>query len=264
MGGLDDVTTMLAVPGEPLRVVRSLGGGATSRVFLAERGGSLVVAKVGRDVGQRLRFADEAERLCLVDSPWVARLLDVAWLTQDVTVSSDRLPRGAPVLLFAWEEGETLARVAEGRAPEERRALALTVARDIGAALSDLHAVGSAHGDIKPQNIVLTATGARLIDFGLSGDASVESASGGTKRYLAPEVLRGEATGDARRRDVYALGVVLSELIEAQAAPADALSDVARALLQQAPGARPSAAWIGKRLGVAPPPGGGEKAVYRA
>jgi transcriptional regulator with GAF, ATPase, and Fis domain/tetratricopeptide (TPR) repeat protein len=223
-----------------------------------------VVAKVGRDVGQRLRFADEAERLCLVDSPWVARLLDVAWLTQDVTVLAERLPKGAPVLVFAWEEGETLARVAEGQAPDAWRTLALAVARDIGAALSDLHAVGSAHGDIKPQNIVLTATGARLIDFGLSGDASVESASGGTKRYLAPEVLRGEATGDARRRDVYALGVVLSELLEPDPAPGDALADVVRSLLQQAPGARPSAAWIGKRLGGAAAPGGGEKAVFRA
>src|SRR5688500_9799564 len=92
MGGSGSLTTLLPVPGESLRVVRCLGGGATSRVFLAERGDQLVVAKIGRDQGQRLRFADEAERLCLVDSPWVARLLDVASLSQDVTVLGERLP----------------------------------------------------------------------------------------------------------------------------------------------------------------------------
>jgi serine/threonine protein kinase len=174
--------------------VRFLGGGATSRVLLAERGAeskALVVVKLGRDMGQRPRFADEAERLCLVDSPWVAPLLDVGALNQDVVVLGERFERGAPFLVFAWEEGETLATRSAAASRAERRELALVVARDIGAALADLHGVGSAHGDIKPQNIVLTSGGARLIDFGLAGDASAESASGGTRRYLAPEVMAG-------------------------------------------------------------------------
>ncbi len=280
------LTTMLPVPGERLRAVRFLGGGATSRVLLAERGSGsaaggprLVVVKLGRDVSQRLRFADEAERLCLVDSPWVAPLLDVGALTQDASVLGERFERGAPFLVFAWEEGETLANTAAALPSAERRGLGLTVARDIGAALADLHGVGSAHGDIKPQNIVLTSTGARLIDFGLSGEASAESASGGTRRYLAPEVLSGGAVGDARRRDLFALGVVLAELLvpelvqveqAAERLPVgDALADVARALLQQAPSARPSAAWVSKRAesaGAAFSAFGehGERAVRRA
>src|SRR6185369_12671976 len=160
MGGSETLTTMLPVLGEPLRVVRLLGGGATSRVLLAERGAggpagqaTAVVVKVGRDMGQRPRFADEAERLCLVDSPWVAPLLDVGALTQEVTVLGERFERGVPFLVFPWEEGETLAQRAASLLQSERRELALTVARDIGAALADLHGVGSAHGDIKPQNI---------------------------------------------------------------------------------------------------------------
>jgi transcriptional regulator with GAF, ATPase, and Fis domain len=247
---------MLPVPGEPLRIVRALGGGATSRVLLAERAGQPVVVKLGRDMGQRLRFADEAERLCSVDSPWVAQLLDVASLSADVSPFGERFERGAPLLVFAWEQGETLAAVAAPLSGIERRELALRVARDIGAALADLHGVGSAHGDIKPHNILLTPRGARLIDFGLSGDGSAESASGGTRRYLAPEALAGGAVGDARRRDCYALGVVLAELLEPAAAGTDVarplvhgepLSDIARALLEPAPSARPSAAWVARR-----------------
>ena len=258
---------MLPVLGEPLRVVRVLGGGATSRVLLAERGpgaggqASPVVIKLGRDLGQRPRFADEAERLCLVDSPWVAPLLDVGALTQEATVLGERFERGVPFLVFPWEEGETLAQRGAAAAPAERRTLALMGARDCGAALADLHGVGSAHGDIKPQNIVLTPTGARLIDFGLAGDASAETASGGTRRYLAPEVLLSGATGDGRRRDLFALGVVLAELLVTQSSSveqllarlpeAEPLADVVRALLQAAPGARPSAAWVAKRAQAA-------------
>src|ERR1041384_6907785 len=104
MGGLQELPTLLPTPGEPLRVVRQLGAGATSRVLLAERGPALVVVKLGRDVGQRLRFADEGERLCLVDSPWVAPLLDVASLSADVTLHGERFERGAPLLAFAWED----------------------------------------------------------------------------------------------------------------------------------------------------------------
>jgi transcriptional regulator with GAF, ATPase, and Fis domain len=256
-----------------------LGGGATSQVLLGERGSQQVVVKLGRDVGQRLRFADEAERLCLVDSPWVAPLIDVAWLTHDVTVLGERFEKGVPVLVFPWAEGQTLDSAAKGKPLAARRELAVLVARDVAAALSDLHGVGSAHGDIKPQNIVVAGSTARLIDFGLSGDASAEQASGGTRRYLAPEVLSAEASGDARRRDLYALGVVLAELLDPSFAPAapldvpagDAVAELARALLDRAPSARPSASWVAARagrLGVADAaparPDSGEQALRRA
>ena len=64
MGGFERLPTLLPIPGEPPKLRRILGGGATSRVLLAERGSALVVLKVGKDASQRLRFADEAERLC--------------------------------------------------------------------------------------------------------------------------------------------------------------------------------------------------------
>ncbi len=273
MGGPKTVATEVALPGGTVRLLRGLGAGATSWVLLGEREGGKVVLKLGRDRGQRLRFADEAERLCLVDSPWVAPLLEVAELQQDLKLEGETIERGAPVLVFAWEEGATLSVTAAASPDHARRRLALLVARDIGAALSDLHAVGAAHGDVKPDNIVIAEPGgARLIDFGLSVQASAETATGGTRRYLAPEVFSGEGSGDARSRDLFALGVVLAELLNAEVAlaGADPVAAIARALLARAPGARPSAAWVSKRAALVlaePPPSPAddrERAVRRA
>ena len=262
MGGLNQLPTELALAGGTVQLLRGLGSGATSRVALGEREGVRVVVKLGRDASQRLRFADEAERLCLVDSPWVAPLLDVAALPHDLWLEGERLERGAPVLVFSWQEGETLSTRLSSAGPEERRRLALVVARDIGAALADLHGVGSAHGDLKPDNIVLAESStARLIDFGLAGQASAEAPIGGTRRYLAPEVFSGEKAGDGRRRDLFALGFVLAELLvehvgsseqalESLPATDDPLAEVVRALLARAPAARPSAAWVSKRAAL--------------
>jgi transcriptional regulator with GAF, ATPase, and Fis domain/serine/threonine protein kinase len=248
------MTTKLAIGARECTLARVLGAGATSLVLLAEAAGERFVVKVGRDAGERRRFADEAQRLCLVDSPWVAPLLDVLLLETPLSFQNLQIERGAPLLVFAWQPGESLARHA--RSGEEARRLASIVARDIGAALADLHGVGAAHGDVKPENIVFDGEHARLIDFGLAGDAGAETVTGGTRRYLAPEVLSGETMSDGRRRDLFALGVVLHELLgSAQPTPSsdvppvgrDPLEEIAQALTARAPAARPLASWVAGR-----------------
>src|SRR5262249_24120438 len=140
---------------------------------------------------------------------------------------------------------------------EQALELALVVARDVGRALADLYAAGLAHGDVKPANVVVTSDargrpdGARLVDLGLAADASDVMPRGGTRRYLAPELH--DAAGDARLRDLYALGLVLAEILSAdvrgaervtpelaQALPGELGRRVA-ALLSPAPAARPAA-----------------------
>ncbi len=250
----------------PWRRVELVGEGASSRVFRAEGAGGRVVAlKVARDAGFAAGLADEGERLLLVDSPDLSSLVEAGTVPAGVP----DLPAGVAYVALEWAEGSA-PDVAHARwSPATRHAVALAVARDVAGALVDLHAAGSSHGDVKPANVVVHAPRrgewrARLVDLGL-GDAADEVAPrGGSPRYFAPEVFDASAIGDGRARDLWALGVTLAEIADADvardAAPAEAalraelppaLAAIVRALLAPAAGARPSAAWVRRRAGSA-------------
>jgi serine/threonine-protein kinase PknK len=242
-----------------VRWLEPMGQGATSAVWLGESEGTPCVLKLGKGPAEAHRFADEAERLLFAAAPEFPALLGVGLagpgLSSELGV---RVELGTPYLALSLAPGQSLDHVlldAELR-PAARDALALVIARDIGAALAALHATGSAHGDVKPANIVLGGERARLVDFGLSGAAQQAQPTGGTRRYLAPEVFAG-GEGDARARDLWALGVVLREVLTPHTAGAvsselswhseSELGQVVHALLATAPGARPSAAWVHRR-----------------
>lgn len=264
MPGAHQVTTQLTVRGSAVVLERHLGRGATGEVFLGRADdGAAYVLKFARDRTVFGRLADEAHRLLGVDSPWCVRLVGAGTLGADLSFGSAakvRLPRGTPYLVLEHHEGAVLD-ARELSDLDARIDLALVVARDIGRALSDLHASGVAHGDVKPDNILIErgAEGvrARLMDFGLSGAAGDSVARGGTRRYLAPEVLGAPGSGDARLRDLFALGVTLAEvacpsLTDSERPFEQALllrldqrvQGIVRALLSQAAAARPSAEWI--------------------
>jgi serine/threonine protein kinase len=96
---------------------------------------------------------------------------------------------------------------------------ALTIMERAALALDDAHRQGVLHRDIKPSNIMLTASGrVVLLDFGLawSRDADRLTRSGaelGTIHYMAPEQFHASGATVDERTDVYALGVVLRELL---------------------------------------------------
>ena len=255
------MATQLTVQGRPIRWSGPVGEGSTSAVWLGDADGTACILKLGKGPAEAPRFADEAERLLFGAAPEFPSLLGVG-LAGSVLASELglRLEAGTPYLLVSSAPGETLERLLTRShlTASAREALALTVARDVAAALSALHGSGAAHGDVKPANIIVdSARGqARLVDFGLSGAASQVEAKGGTTRYLAPEVFAA-GDGDARARDLWAFGATLLEILE-PAAVGQSLQDfelsgggelfaVVRALLARAPGARPSAAWVFRR-----------------
>jgi hypothetical protein len=122
--------------------------------------------------------------------------------------------------------GGTLRRwLAGGKVPP--LAEALEVAGGVAAGLAYAHAAGIVHRDLKPENVLLPDEGGvKVADFGLAkaltGNQTVATAPGtllGTPGYLAPEAVAGEVPGPAA--DVYALGVVIFELVSGRRPFAD-------------------------------------------
>src|SRR4029079_10417499 len=96
---------------------------------------------------------------------------------------------------------------------------ALRVARELLAALGELHRHGIVHRDLKPSNVYLTPHGTKLLDFGVARQASATAGGAaltrtgtalGMPRYMAPEQWNGAAEP---RSDLFACGAVLHEML---------------------------------------------------
>lgn len=218
----------------PYRIVRLLGRGGMGQVFLAERVVQDVTLQVALKVMRRgldtddfiSRFRTERQILASLDHPNIARLLDVG-----------STETGAPYLVMEYVDGKSLLADAEARrlTLDERLASVQTLCT----AVQHAHRRLVVHRDIKPGNILVTVDGVpKLLDFGVAKLMSAESGSGAntdvhsrmlTPSYAAPEQLRGEPVTTAC--DVYALGVLMYELLTGQHPFAD--SETTREVIQQ-------------------------------
>jgi len=125
---------------------------------------------------------------------------------------------GRTFIVMAFYEGLSLAnRIGSSSMPvSEAIEIALQVARGLGEA----HAHNIVHRDIKPSNVMITPQGvAKIVDFGLAHVTAGETVSlnqgaTGTVTYMAPEQAMGQ--GVDQRTDIWALGVVLSEMLSGQ------------------------------------------------
>lgn len=171
----------------------------------------LIADELASDDDTKRRFLREARALSSLEHEQVVRAHDCG------------LHEGRPYLVMQFLEGETLAtRLAQGGplSPTEARRLSLQVCDG----LEHIHAHGFTHRDVKPQNLFLAAgrslgdTGPRcvVLDFGvLRQHGSVLTGSAeflGTPAYAAPEQWSAPRSA-SRRSDVYALGVVLFEMV---------------------------------------------------
>ncbi|UQU67917.1 serine/threonine protein kinase [Couchioplanes caeruleus] len=123
----------------------------------------------------------------------------------------------APFVVMELLTGETLAARVERAPLSWREAARLGTA--VAEALAAAHASGVVHRDIKPGNVMLTPTGVKILDFGISAitgepDDDETGATFGTPAYVAPERLDGKPAEPAT--DVYGLGVLLYEMVAGQ------------------------------------------------
>ena len=208
----------------PYEIKSLLGSGGMGHVFLAEdsRLGRKVAIKLLkpellRDSRARERFLREARSVSQLNHPHICTLHDIGE------------HEGIDFLVMEYLEGETLAaRLERGPMLLDK---ALKLAEEIADALDTAHRHGVTHRDLKPSNVMLTSSGAKLVDFGLAkmtpaplqseaqGEAEAKPASLttegtilGTVHYMSPEQARGE-TNLTPQSDQFSFGLVLYEMV---------------------------------------------------
>jgi len=202
-------------------IVEAIGAGGMGQVFRARD------TRLGRDVAVKIlppkmaespgfkeRFEREARAISSLNHPHICVLHDIGH------------DQGLDYLIMEYLQGETLAdRLQKGPLPIGEL---LEIAVQVADALDRAHREGLVHRDLKPGNIMVTPSGAKLLDFGVAkstagGSAGEMTASAtltspltavgtvvGTFQYLAPEILGG-GEADARS-DIFSFGTVLYEM----------------------------------------------------
>ncbi|MBA3392177.1 MAG: serine/threonine protein kinase [Deltaproteobacteria bacterium] len=193
-------------------IVQALGQGGMGAVYRAVQPaiGAEVAIKVlhaGSEAqsGMVQRFLLEAQAVNRVRHPGLIKILDTGYL-----------PDRRPYLVMELLDGASLADAIGQLAP----ALACHVVAEALDALQAVHQVGIVHRDLKPPNVFLTRDGRVVVlDFGIAklvatdGGAAITHSTGliGTPEYMAPEQIRSRPLD--RRTDIYAMGILLYELI---------------------------------------------------
>jgi eukaryotic-like serine/threonine-protein kinase len=212
----------------PYEIQSPLGAGGMGEVYRARdtRLERTVAIKIlpphlSDDPILRQRFEREAKAISSLNHPHICVLHDVG--CQD----------GTDYLVMEFVEGETLTkRLAKGPLPLDQ---VLTFGAQIADALDRAHQSGIIHRDLKPGNIMLTSTGAKLLDFGLAKPATplanLATLSGeptqsapvtqhgmivGTFQYMSPEQIEGKELDG--RTDIFSFGAVLYEMLTGQRA----------------------------------------------
>ncbi len=197
------------------RLVREIGRGGMSRVYLAERADGQFEKRAAVKILQqgvygenaRRRFLRERQLLAGLDHPNIVKLLD-GGVTED----------GRPYLVEDYVDGASVTEAARGLSWRQRIELFLRVCE----AVQYAHDQGIVHRDLKPSNILTTRGGApKLVDFGIArltetggpgvAAETVTRSQFWTPEYASPEQARGERAGPAS--DLYSLGLVLYELL---------------------------------------------------
>ena len=195
----------------PYRIVREVGAGGLGVVYLVEkladgvrlRAALKLLAPAAADAAFMERFRREEQSLAALEHPNITRLLDAGW-------SAD----GRPYLVMEFVDGVPLDAFCDAATMSVPRRLDLFL--QICDAVSYAHRNLILHLDLKPSNVLVSATGVvKLLDFGTSKfvrpDADATVATAATPAYASPEQLLSRPVSTAS--DVFGLGAILFALL---------------------------------------------------
>ncbi|MDD2420850.1 MAG: Stk1 family PASTA domain-containing Ser/Thr kinase [Heliobacteriaceae bacterium] len=241
--------------GNRYQLTERLGGGGTAEVYKAwdkilQRAVTVKILRksLTADAEFVRRFRREAQAIASLSHPNIVNVYDVG--QEDET----------DYIVMEFIDGPTLKEVIRSRAPLSAEET-VELAKQICDALEHAHQNGIIHRDIKPHNILLTRTGrVKVADFGIARSVTqstmtLDRSIVGSVHYLSPEQARGVPVDE--KSDIYALGVVMYELLSGQV-PFQGDTPIAVALqqIQQEP---PGFAGTGGRV-----PAALEEVVLRA
>lgn len=188
----------------PYQIINRLGAGGMGVVYMGTTGTRSAAIKIVRDYlledpASRTRLSREVNALKKVKSPFVAEIIDSDINTERAWIATN------------YVDGPSLKTLIdnEGVLSEQKW---FEFAHGLLSALSAVHAAGIVHRDVKPSNILMSATGPRLIDFGIafSNDATAVTKTGmvaGTPTWFAPEQFHTNKITSAV--DIFAAGSIL-------------------------------------------------------
>ena len=218
----------------PYEIVSALGAGGMGEVYRARDtrldrtvAVKVLASRLSDSPDLKVRFEREAKAISALQHPRICVLFDIG---SDVASGTD-------YLVMEYLEGESLAeRLRRGPLPLNEQ---LKIAIEVADALAAAHRAGIVHRDLKPGNVMLTASGAKLLDFGLAKPraatasavasapsfTAVQTISGpspalspltsqgsivGTIQYMSPEQIEGKEADE--RSDIFAFGSMLYEM----------------------------------------------------
>ena len=213
----DHPTTVIG----PYKLIQTIGEGGMGTIFMAQqtepirRLVALKLIKPGMDSHQVIaRFEAERQALALMDHPNIARVLDAGTTTEGRPYFVMELVKGVPITRYCDENRLT---------PRQRLELFIPVCQ----AVQHAHQKGIIHRDLKPGNVLVAPYDGKpvpkVIDFGVAkamGQQLTEhtlvtgfGAIVGTLEYMSPEQAELNQLDIDTRSDIYALGVILYELL---------------------------------------------------
>jgi len=192
------------------RVLKKIGEGGMSNVFLAERESDgtqvalkILNAKPSDDKQLLQRFIQESALISDIDHTNVVKIYDKGFTDDYAYIAMEYFTRGS-----------LKDEIAKGLTPRQ----ALSLLAQAAAALAEIHRLGIVHRDVKPANMMLRADGTMVLaDFGIakrtqgSMDRTVHGEFFGTPYYISPEQANGRPATE--RSDIYSLGIIFYEML---------------------------------------------------